>query len=191
MQTQIHRTMVRRMFEEFSHFLGLWYGQPKLSRQTHNATRGVGGHFFGHFEFQADQLDSMSARNDGHCRGNAGRQRSGGQIGGRKRFPPPLVVFGGICYECIRRRPVDGQTVKTSLIFAGDFDHGIEAQNFCGSSNSQKHSQGNGAPGGIRTHDHQLRRQVLYPAELRAPVQNAPRVSGANQLRQGQSTQLD
>lgn len=26
----------------------------------------------------------------------------------------------------------------------------------------------NGAPGGIRTHDHQLRRQVLYPAELQA-----------------------
>jgi hypothetical protein len=27
-----------------------------------------------------------------------------------------------------------------------------------------------GAPGGIRTHDHQLRRQVLYPTELRAQI---------------------
>jgi hypothetical protein len=26
----------------------------------------------------------------------------------------------------------------------------------------------NGAPGGTRTHDHRLRRPVLYPAELRA-----------------------
>ena len=31
-------------------------------------------------------------------------------------------------------------------------------------------SGGNGAPGGIRTHDPEIRNLVLYPAELRARV---------------------
>jgi hypothetical protein len=37
------------------------------------------------------------------------------------------------------------------------------------------HSE-NGAPGGIRTHDHRLRRAVLYPAELQAQCGRARRV---------------
>jgi hypothetical protein len=41
---------------------------------------------------------------------------------------------------------------------------------------------GNGAPGENRTHDPLLRRQLLYPTELRAQLSHFAQLSGLNKV---------
>jgi len=73
--------------------------QPHLHGQAHNTPRVVGGHFLGYLEAGAADLTAMFARDDRHGRKDARAERGGGEIGGRKRFAPALVVFGRVSHE--------------------------------------------------------------------------------------------
>lgn len=99
-------------------------GNPDFGSQFRDAARGGRGHFFLHGDFQSSQIDVFAARINVHRRRDAGAERGGHQVRGRKRFAFALVIDRGVGGEGGAGGQVFGGAMQATVVGDVDLNHG-------------------------------------------------------------------